>query len=100
MPLAGLVVGIALRGSRRAITQSIARNPLAQPGDVLGITSGASAVAVFLVTVSGGTAAVIVNSVGLSAAALAGARHGPAGVLPGLAARDRRLPAPSSSASP
>lgn len=68
--LAGLVVGIAL-GVSGAITQSIARNPLASP-DVLGITSGASAVAVFLVTVSGGTAAAIVNSVGLSAAALAG----------------------------
>ncbi|MGW0288890.1 FecCD family ABC transporter permease [Streptomyces tuirus] len=68
--LAGLVVGVAL-GVSGAITQSIARNPLASP-DVLGITSGASAVAVFLVTVSGGTAAAIVNSVGLSAAALAG----------------------------
>lgn len=68
--LAGLVVGIAL-GVAGAITQSIARNPLASP-DVLGITQGASAVAVFLVTVSGGTAAAIVNSVGLSAAALAG----------------------------
>ncbi|MFF7375060.1 FecCD family ABC transporter permease [Streptomyces massasporeus] len=68
--LAGLVVGIAL-GVSGAITQSIARNPLASP-DVLGITSGASAVAVFLVTVSGGTAAAIVDSVGLSAAALAG----------------------------
>ncbi|MFI6370696.1 FecCD family ABC transporter permease [Streptomyces sp. NPDC050546] len=68
--LAGLVVGIAL-GVSGALTQSIARNPLASP-DVLGITSGASAVAVFLVTVSGGTAAAIVNSVGLSAAALAG----------------------------
>jgi iron complex transport system permease protein len=67
--LAGLVVGIAL-GVSGAITQAIARNPLASP-DVLGITSGASAVAVFLVTVSGGTA-VIVDSVGLSAAALAG----------------------------
>ncbi|MFE5813401.1 FecCD family ABC transporter permease [Streptomyces sp. NPDC056479] len=68
--LAGLVVGIAL-GVSGAITQSIARNPLASP-DILGITGGASAVAVFLVTVSGGTAAAIVNSVGLSAAALAG----------------------------
>ncbi|MFJ4282503.1 FecCD family ABC transporter permease [Streptomyces massasporeus] len=68
--LAGLVVGVAL-GVSGAITQSIARNPLASP-DVLGITSGASAVAVFLVTVSGGAAAAIVNSVGLSAAALAG----------------------------
>ncbi len=68
--LAGLVVGVAL-GVSGAITQSIARNPLASP-DVLGITSGASAVAVFLVTVSGGTAAAITDSVGLSAAALAG----------------------------
>lgn len=68
--LAGLVVGIAL-GVSGAITQSIARNPLASP-DILGITGGASAVAVFLVTVSGGTAAAIVNSVGLSVAALAG----------------------------
>lgn len=68
--LAGLIVGIAL-GVSGAITQSIARNPLASP-DILGITGGASAVAVFLVTVSGGTAAAIVSSVGLSAAALAG----------------------------
>jgi iron complex transport system permease protein len=68
--LAGVVVGIAL-GVSGALTQSIARNPLASP-DVLGITGGASAVAVFLVTVSGGTAAAIVSSVGLSAAALMG----------------------------
>ncbi|KIF72908.1 iron ABC transporter [Streptomyces sp. 150FB] len=68
--LAGLVVGIAL-GVSGAITQSVARNPLASP-DILGITGGAGAVAVFLVTVSGGTAAAVVSSVGLSAAALAG----------------------------
>jgi iron complex transport system permease protein len=68
--LAGVVVGIAL-GVSGALTQSIARNPLASP-DVLGITNGASAVAVFLVTVSGGTAAAVVDSVGLSAAALMG----------------------------
>ncbi|MFJ4918705.1 FecCD family ABC transporter permease [Streptomyces sp. NPDC088725] len=68
--LAGLVVGIAL-GMSGAITQSVARNPLASP-DILGITGGAGAVAVFLVTVSGGTAAAVVSSVGLSAAALAG----------------------------
>jgi iron complex transport system permease protein len=54
-----------------AITQSIARNPLASP-DILGITGGASAVAVSLVTVSGGTAAAVVTSVGLPVAALAG----------------------------
>lgn len=68
--LAGVVVGIAL-GVSGAITQSVARNPLASP-DVLGITGGASMVAVFLVTVSGGTVAAVVSSVGLSAAALAG----------------------------
>ncbi|WP_406012658.1 iron ABC transporter permease [Streptomyces sp. NBC_00984] len=68
--LAGLVVGVAL-GVSGAITQSVARNPLASP-DILGITGGASAVAVFLVTVSGGTAAAVVGSVGLPAAALAG----------------------------
>ncbi|MFD8729214.1 MULTISPECIES: iron chelate uptake ABC transporter family permease subunit [unclassified Streptomyces] len=68
--LAGLVVGIAL-GVSGAITQSVARNPLASP-DILGITSGASAVAVFLVTVSGGAAAAVAGSVGLSAAALLG----------------------------
>ncbi len=68
--LAGLIVGVAL-GVSGAITQSIARNPLASP-DVLGITSGASAAAVFLVTVSGGAAAAIVSSVGLPTAALAG----------------------------
>ncbi|MFE9726734.1 FecCD family ABC transporter permease [Streptomyces sp. NPDC005794] len=68
--LAGLLVGIAL-GVSGAITQSIARNPLASP-DILGITGGAGAVAVFLVTASGGTAAAVVSTVGLSAAALAG----------------------------
>ncbi|GAA0682674.1 iron chelate uptake ABC transporter family permease subunit [Streptomyces malaysiensis subsp. malaysiensis] len=68
--LAGLVVGVAL-GVSGAITQSIARNPLASP-DILGITGGAGAVAVFLVTVSGGAATAIVDAVGLSAAALAG----------------------------
>ncbi|MGW0498372.1 FecCD family ABC transporter permease [Streptomyces sp. NPDC003007] len=68
--LAGLVVGVAL-GVSGAITQSVARNPLASP-DVLGITSGAGTVAVCLVTVSGGTTAAITGSVGLPAAALAG----------------------------
>ncbi|MEU8778369.1 iron ABC transporter permease [Streptomyces sp. NPDC048606] len=74
--LAGAVVGVAL-GVSGALTQSIARNPLASP-DILGITGGAGVVAVFLVTVSGGTAAAVVDSVGLSGAALAG------GLLTGL----------------
>ncbi|PCG87464.1 iron ABC transporter [Streptomyces sp. WZ.A104] len=68
--LAGLLVGIVL-GMSGAITQSVARNPLASP-DILGITGGASAVAVFLVTVSGGAGAAIAGSIGLSAAALLG----------------------------
>ncbi|RKS68170.1 iron complex transport system permease protein [Actinomadura pelletieri DSM 43383] len=68
--LAGLVVGLAL-GVSGAITQSLARNPLASP-DVLGITQGAGAVAVLLLTVSGGTTAAIAGSVGVSAASLAG----------------------------
>ncbi|MEV6313031.1 iron chelate uptake ABC transporter family permease subunit [Streptomyces sp. NPDC051840] len=68
--LAGLLVGFAL-GVSGALTQSIARNPLASP-DILGITGGAMAVAVFLVTVSGGAAAAVVDAVGLSVAALAG----------------------------
>ncbi|MET9362296.1 iron ABC transporter permease [Streptomyces sp. NPDC006632] len=68
--LAGLVVGVAL-GVSGALTQSIARNPLASP-DILGITGGAGAVAVFLVTVSGGAATAVVGSVGLSGAALLG----------------------------
>ncbi|TDD87475.1 iron ABC transporter permease [Actinomadura darangshiensis] len=68
--LAGLVVGIAL-GTSGAITQSIARNPLASP-DVLGITQGAGAVAVLLLTVSGGTSAAVAGAAGLPAAALAG----------------------------
>ncbi|MFE3517796.1 FecCD family ABC transporter permease [Streptomyces sp. NPDC059166] len=67
---AGAVVGVAL-GLSGALTQSIARNPLASP-DILGITGGASTVAVLLVTVSGGASGAIAGSVGLSAAALAG----------------------------
>lgn len=62
--LCGLVVGVAL-GISGALTQSIARNPLASP-DILGIMSGASATAVFLVTTAGA------SSVGLPTAALAG----------------------------
>ncbi|MFJ8039734.1 FecCD family ABC transporter permease [Kitasatospora sp. NPDC096147] len=67
---AGLVVGVAL-GLSGAITQSVARNPLASP-DILGVTGGASAVAVFLVTVTGGAASAVTGTIGLSAAALAG----------------------------
>ena len=72
--LVGLVVGLAL-GISGALTQSIARNALASP-DVLGITFGASATAVFVVTASGGAA--VSSAIGLPAAALAG------GLLTGL----------------
>lgn len=72
--LVGLIVGVAL-GISGALTQSIARNPLASP-DVLGITGGASATAVFVVTASGGAA--VSSAIGLPAAALTG------GLLTGL----------------
>jgi iron complex transport system permease protein len=66
--LVGLIAGVAL-GISGALTQSIARNALASP-DVLGITGGASATAVFVVTASGGAA--IGGAIGLPAAALTG----------------------------
>jgi len=72
--LVGLIAGAAL-GISGALTQSIARNPLASP-DVLGITGGASATAVFLVTATGGAA--VTSAIGLPAAALTG------GLLTGL----------------
>jgi iron complex transport system permease protein len=72
--LVALVVGLAL-GVSGALTQSIARNPLASP-DVLGITAGAGTVAVLLVTATAGTAGAIAGTLtgtlGLPAAALAG----------------------------
>jgi iron-siderophore transport system permease protein len=63
--LVGLIAGVAL-GISGALTQSIARNPLASP-DVLGITSGAGVGAVLVVTTSGGAAAA-----GIPVAALVG----------------------------
>ncbi|GLY47011.1 iron chelate uptake ABC transporter family permease subunit [Lentzea sp. NBRC 102530] len=66
--LIGLIVGAAL-GISGALTQSIARNALASP-DVLGITGGASATAVFVVTAGGGAA--LGGAIGLPAAALTG----------------------------
>ncbi|SFR06164.1 iron complex transport system permease protein [Lentzea waywayandensis] len=72
--LVGLIAGVSL-GISGALTQSIARNALASP-DVLGITGGASATAVFIVTAGGGTA--IGGAMGLPAAALTG------GLLTGL----------------
>lgn len=70
--LAGLAVGMAL-GVAGAITQSIARNPLASP-DVLGITSGASAFAVTVIGFAGfGGVAATLAGFGVPLAALAGA---------------------------
>ena len=51
--LTGLLVGVAF-GLSGAIFQSLARNPLASP-DIIGIRSGASAAAVFMIVVVGGS---------------------------------------------
>ncbi len=68
--LTGALVGLAL-GTAGALTQAVARNPLASP-DVLGITAGAStAVVALLVLGGGGTGALA--AVGTPVAALAGA---------------------------
>ncbi len=70
--LTGAVVGAAL-GVAGALTQSVARNPLASP-DLLGVTDGASvaAMATIVLVGSGGTAVGLLASVGLPLAALAG----------------------------
>jgi iron complex transport system permease protein len=67
-----LVIGAAL-GVSGAIVQTTARNALASP-DLLGITSGASAgaVAVIVLSGSGGQAAGLLRSVGVPAAAVLG----------------------------
>lgn len=75
--LVGLLVGAAL-GMAGALTQSIARNPLASP-DVLGITQGASLAAVIILTFTGAgglaghTSQFILATVGVPAAAVLGA---------------------------
>lgn len=58
--LTGIAVGCAL-GLSGALMQSVTRNPLASP-DILGITTGASAAAVTIITVSG--SASLLTSVG------------------------------------
>jgi iron complex transport system permease protein len=70
--LTGALVGGALAVSG-AITQAVARNPLASP-DVIGFTMGASAGAVFVIVVGGGFGTVggLLASVGLPVAALLG----------------------------
>lgn len=70
--LTGALVGAALAVSG-AITQAVARNPLASP-DIIGITMGASATAVFVIVLGGGFGAVggFLVTVGLPLAALIG----------------------------
>ncbi|MGQ0718118.1 MAG: FecCD family ABC transporter permease [Pseudonocardiales bacterium] len=70
--LTGILVGAAL-GLSGAITQTVARNPLASP-DILGVTAGASAAAVAVIVLSGSYGAVgaTLTGVGLPIAALIG----------------------------
>ncbi|MBC8091358.1 MAG: iron chelate uptake ABC transporter family permease subunit, partial [Pseudonocardia sp.] len=70
--LTGALVGGALAVSG-AITQAVARNPLASP-DIIGITMGASATAVFVIVLGGrfGVIGTFLASVGLPLAALIG----------------------------
>lgn len=70
--LTGLLIGVAL-GLSGALTQSIARNSLASP-DILGITAGASAGAVTLIVLGGGSGFVgLLALLGIPLAALCGA---------------------------
>lgn len=70
--LTGILVGAAL-GLSGAITQAVARNPLASP-DILGVTAGASAAAVTVIVLGGSFGALggMLARLGLPAAALAG----------------------------
>jgi iron complex transport system permease protein len=70
--LTGALVGAALALSG-ALTQSIARNPLASP-DVIGFTAGASAAAVFVIVIGGGFGGLggVLAAAGLPVAALVG----------------------------
>lgn len=73
--LTALTVGFAL-GLSGALTQSITGNPMASP-DILGITAGASAAAVTVLTLNGGVAALTavaggIATIGLPLVALAG----------------------------
>ncbi|GAA3230547.1 iron chelate uptake ABC transporter family permease subunit [Pseudonocardia petroleophila] len=70
--LTGALVGGALAVSG-AITQAVARNPLASP-DIIGITMGASATAVFVIVLGGGFGVVggALAAAGLPIAALIG----------------------------
>jgi iron complex transport system permease protein len=84
--LTGVLVGAAL-GLAGALTQSITRNPLASP-DLLGVTAGASATAVTVIALGGGSGAAVgvLASFGVPLAALLGGLLA-AAVLYGLAYR-------------
>ncbi|WP_216609996.1 FecCD family ABC transporter permease [Cellulosimicrobium protaetiae] len=71
--LTALVVGFAL-GAAGAITQSVARNPLASP-DILGVTAGATAAAVAAIVLAGtgaGTVGAFLAAAGLPVVAVLG----------------------------
>jgi iron complex transport system permease protein len=70
--LTGILVGAAL-GISGAITQAVARNPLASP-DILGVTAGAGAAAVAVIVLGGGSGAAVglLARAGLPVAALVG----------------------------
>jgi iron complex transport system permease protein len=84
--LTGALVGAALAASG-AITQAIARNPLASP-DIIGITWGASAAAVAVIVLGGSAGSVVglLATTGLPIAALLGGLVS-AGLIYGLAWR-------------
>ncbi|MBD7997785.1 FecCD family ABC transporter permease [Oerskovia gallyi] len=66
-----IVVGFAL-GAAGAITQSVARNPLASP-DILGVTAGATAAAVAAIVLAGtGTVSGLLVTAGLPVVAVVG----------------------------
>lgn len=71
--LTAVLVGSAL-GISGALTQSVTRNALASP-DILGITTGASAAAVAVIVLGGGSTGVVgwLSEIGIPLAALVGA---------------------------
>jgi len=71
--LTAILVGSAL-GISGALTQSVTRNPLASP-DILGITTGASAAAVTVIVLGGGSTGIVgwLSDVGIPVASLIGA---------------------------
>lgn len=76
IPRAATAVGVgAALGLSGALLQSVTRNPLASP-DILGITMGASAAAVTVITIGTGSAGVVTSwlgGLGISTAAAVGA---------------------------